>query len=127
VVRTGENAERGDQASQSMALYDKFSTSARPVDQIFDGAAKRLASGENPNVVKQTAYGQIRAHLAQQIQRLTGAAREGLRTHGGNEAGAGQPDQLDARGTRGNDARRAGALRTGEVAPPGVSRLSRRR
>ncbi len=121
VIKAGENAQVAAQANQGMALYDKLSVHAGPIDAMLDQAAKRLADGEPSGDVKQQAYRQIRDHLKQQLDSLTGVlgvgdrGAEGLRQERPRDVSAGQRNPLDTRGTGGNDAGPAGAVRPESV------------
>lgn len=128
VIKAGDNAQVAEQANQGMALYDKLSVHAGPIDAILDQAAQRLAAGDPSGDVKQQAYRQIRDHLTSQIAQLTGVSPgdggrvEGLREGRIGETPSGQQDPLDAGRVGGHDAGAAGAVRPAEsvpeVAPP---------
>ena len=122
VIKADANAAVAQEANQGIALYDKLSSTAGPIDGVLDRAAQQLANGENANDAKQQAYRAIRDYLTEQVHQLTGVPKiddpksQGLGEGRPHEAGAGQHDSLDARGTGKDDAGAAGALRA-EVAP----------
>ena len=116
VIQAGTNAQTAENANAGAQLYDKLSTKAGPIDGVLDRAAQALAKGENANDTKQAAYREIRDHLKGQLDELRGPGvrTEGVREERGGEAGSGERNPLDARGTGVDDAGGAGEVRAGE-------------
>lgn len=56
------------EAQQAGEVYDKLSERAGPVADVLDQASRRLAEGDNPAHVKQEAYQQIRAAVAEALR-----------------------------------------------------------
>jgi hypothetical protein len=77
-----------------MALYDKLSSMAGPIDGILDRSAQKIANGENANDAKQQAYREIRAHVLAQADQLAGVPAGdagGDPGHGGKRPHQGEP------------------------------------
>lgn len=96
VIQADANAQVAQRTGQAQALYDKLSTSTGHVNDALDLAAAAIAKGEDANVVKQRAYGQIKEGLLQQAASLAGQGQAAaVRTNGNapgrpGEAGTGQ-------------------------------------
>jgi hypothetical protein len=67
VIKPEENAKIANSAAQQRELYSKRSLQAGPIHSALKEAAERLAEGDSPNEVKQSAYKEIREHLAEEL------------------------------------------------------------
>jgi hypothetical protein len=104
VLKEEANVQAAEEANQGLAIYDKLSASAGPINDILDRAAGELAQGGNSHAVKQRAYEEIRSHLLAQAKALTGRGEgaaeraPGLRGEGPDQAGRGEQGSASAQG-----------------------------
>ena len=80
LIKAKTNAGIAERARQAQELYDRLSTRVGSVNSILDGAAAKLAKGDDSNVVKREAYTATRSALAEALD--------------GPEAGRPQPVQV---------------------------------
>ena len=77
VVATDKNRAIAEQLAQAQAVYDKLSTRTGPIYDALEQGAKDLASGGNPNEVREQTYGRVRNAIAKELGLPTPAADAG--------------------------------------------------
>jgi hypothetical protein len=64
VINAEQNARIANEANQALAVYDKLSLRAGPIDDAIRAAAKSIAKGGPENAIKDQAYSFIRKALS---------------------------------------------------------------
>jgi hypothetical protein len=91
-IDVAKNKEISTGAAQAEEVYNKLSGYAGPVANALESSAQRLANGDNPNVVKQEAYRDIRAEISKTLGAVEGARPEGSQEVAGRGADQAQPE-----------------------------------
>src|ERR1019366_9767271 len=73
-INVERNKQISEGAAQAEAVYDKLKNYAGPVGSTLESAAQRLTTGENQNVVKQTAYAAIRQSVSETLAGSQGSS-----------------------------------------------------
>jgi hypothetical protein len=88
IIKTEENAQAAERASQGIYIYDQLSRVAGLIDQHLNQAAQEIADGQDPNEVKRRAYTAIRQEVQGAAARFAGRPQGA----GSPEAGGGEPE-----------------------------------
>jgi hypothetical protein len=91
-IDVAKNKEISTGAAQAEEVYNKLSGYAGPVANALESSAQRLANGDNPNVVKQEAYRDIRAEISKTLGAVEGARPEGSQEVAGRGTDQAQPE-----------------------------------
>jgi hypothetical protein len=77
IIDVNTSRTLAEEATQGEEVYNKLSERAGNVASALDEAARKLANGENANVVKQQAYDKVRAEISSALGRGQGQSAEG--------------------------------------------------